>query len=60
MSIRVRIDFSVSFFSIRSFTKGFVKKSNKEKHLDLEILFTLYVFVIFTRLHHLTAKFQSA
>ena len=49
MSIRVRIDFSL-YFSIRLFTTGFVQKAKKGKHLDLEILCTLYVFLMFIRL----------
>ena len=44
MSIRVRIDFSVSFFY-----KVFYK-SNNRKYLDLEMLFTLCVFLLFIRL----------
>ena len=68
MSVRVRIDFSVSFF-YKVFYKG-ICVNMKGKHLDLEILFTLYVFLMFIRLslfwvfkeaslHHLTVKFQS-
>ena len=41
MSIRVRIDFSVSVFYMRSFAKEFVQESKKRKQLHLEILFTL-------------------
>ena len=50
MSIRVLIDFSVSFFH-KVFYKGIcVKIQQARKHLDLEILFTLYVFLMFIRL----------
>ena len=47
MSLRVRIDFSVSFFRYGLLQRDLFKKSNKRNQLGLEILLALHVFLIF-------------